>query len=53
MDGEESAHLRIVEPAGRMASTVLVRPDGYVAWAADDPTPEQVRNALTDWAVSA
>ena len=48
-DVEESAHLRIVEPARRLASTVLVRPDGYVAWAADGPTPAQVRDALREW----
>ncbi len=52
-DAADSAHLRIVEPVRGLRSTVLVRPDGYVAWAADDPTPAQVRNALTDWAVSA
>ncbi|WP_042418507.1 FAD-dependent monooxygenase [Streptacidiphilus anmyonensis] len=28
---------------------VLVRPDGYVAWAADNPTPAQVRAGLTAW----
>ena len=52
-DAADSAHLRIVEPVRGLRSTVLVRPDGYVAWAADDPTPAHVRNALTDWAVSA
>ena len=51
-DAEESAHLRIVEPARPLASTVLVRPDGYVAWAADDPTPAQVRDVLQEWCVS-
>ncbi|MEV7420059.1 FAD-dependent monooxygenase [Streptomyces sp. NPDC089919] len=27
----------------------LVRPDGYVAWAARDPEPAEVRAALTRW----
>ena len=57
-DAEESAHLRIVEPVERPASvdrqlsTMLVRPDGYVAWAADDPTPAQVKEGLRGWCVS-
>ncbi|MEZ0068760.1 2-polyprenyl-6-methoxyphenol hydroxylase-like FAD-dependent oxidoreductase [Streptacidiphilus sp. MAP12-20] len=29
--------------------TVLVRPDGYVAWAAETPTPHQLRDGLTAW----
>jgi 2-polyprenyl-6-methoxyphenol hydroxylase-like FAD-dependent oxidoreductase len=27
----------------------LVRPDGYVAWAADGPSPDQLRTGLTAW----
>ncbi|WP_042382893.1 FAD-dependent monooxygenase [Streptacidiphilus melanogenes] len=28
---------------------LLVRPDGYIAWAAENPTPTQVRTGLTAW----
>jgi 2-polyprenyl-6-methoxyphenol hydroxylase-like FAD-dependent oxidoreductase len=46
---DESAHLRIAEPLDPAAPAVLVRPDGYVAWAADDPTPADTRAALSQW----
>jgi 2-polyprenyl-6-methoxyphenol hydroxylase-like FAD-dependent oxidoreductase len=39
-------------PVGDVAATaVLVRPDGYVAWAssADTPDTEELRRALTHW----
>jgi len=39
-------------PVGDVAATaVLVRPDGYVAWAssADTPDTEELRRALTQW----
>ncbi|MFD7290835.1 FAD-dependent oxidoreductase [Streptomyces sp. NPDC059863] len=29
--------------------TLLVRPDGYIAWAADHPDPGGLRHALTEW----
>ncbi|WP_374403932.1 FAD-dependent oxidoreductase [Streptomyces sp. 35G-GA-8] len=29
--------------------TLLVRPDGYIAWAADHPDPAGLRHALTEW----
>ena len=38
--------LHCAAPAGPLRSTVLVRPDGYAAWAYDDPTAEQTRTAL-------
>ncbi|MEY9873374.1 2-polyprenyl-6-methoxyphenol hydroxylase-like FAD-dependent oxidoreductase [Streptacidiphilus sp. MAP12-33] len=28
---------------------LLVRPDGYIAWAANDPTPEELRTGLAAW----
>ncbi|WP_055588554.1 FAD-dependent monooxygenase [Streptacidiphilus griseoplanus] len=36
-------------PAGDLTTTVLVRPDGYAAWAAERPTTEEVRAALGAW----
>jgi 2-polyprenyl-6-methoxyphenol hydroxylase-like FAD-dependent oxidoreductase len=36
-------------PATSMRPTLLVRPDGYAAWAAEDPDPDDVRKALTRW----
>ena len=36
-------------PGGVVPSAVLVRPDGYVAWAADAPGALQIRAALTTW----
>ncbi|OIJ85816.1 FAD-dependent oxidoreductase [Streptomyces sp. MUSC 14] len=38
-----------VAPATSLRSTLLVRPDGYAAWAAEDPDPDEVRKALTQW----
>ncbi len=32
-----------------MPGTVLVRPDGYVAWAADQASAAEVRSAIRDW----
>lgn len=36
-------------PAAGLHSTLLVRPDGYAAWAAEDPDPDEVRQTLTRW----
>ncbi|MEY9963844.1 2-polyprenyl-6-methoxyphenol hydroxylase-like FAD-dependent oxidoreductase [Streptacidiphilus sp. MAP12-16] len=33
-------------PAGSLGTTILVRPDGYAAWAAEHPSPEETRSAL-------
>jgi hypothetical protein len=41
--------IRITEPAGILRTAILVRPDGYAAWAAESPEPDDVRNALTLW----
>ena len=35
--------------AAELPTTVLVRPDGYVAWAADSPTPAGVEAAVSRW----
>ncbi len=35
--------------AAELPTTVLVRPDGYVAWAADSPTPADVEAAVSRW----
>ncbi|MEU3570095.1 FAD-dependent monooxygenase [Kitasatospora sp. NPDC036755] len=38
------------DPHGKLRDTVLlIRPDGYVAWAAVDPGQGELRTALTDW----
>ncbi|MFB7493263.1 FAD-dependent monooxygenase [Streptomyces sp. NPDC056161] len=36
-------------PAAGLRPTLLVRPDGYAAWAAEDPDPDEVREALAQW----
>jgi 2-polyprenyl-6-methoxyphenol hydroxylase-like FAD-dependent oxidoreductase len=35
--------------AAQPGTTVLVRPDGYVGWAADGPTAREVADALASW----
>jgi 2-polyprenyl-6-methoxyphenol hydroxylase-like FAD-dependent oxidoreductase len=37
------------EPAAKTPGVVLVRPDGYVAWAADRPGRDEVLAALAGW----
>ncbi|MDH6127603.1 FAD-dependent oxidoreductase [Kitasatospora sp. GP82] len=38
------------DPHGKLRDTVLlVRPDGYAAWAAVDPSRGELRTALTQW----
>ncbi|MRH89319.1 hypothetical protein GFY24_18000 [Nocardia sp. SYP-A9097] len=59
---EWAAHIEIVSaetPAGAWAipavgpiptpAAVLIRPDGYVAWATDEPGTEGLTEALTTW----
>jgi 2-polyprenyl-6-methoxyphenol hydroxylase-like FAD-dependent oxidoreductase len=43
---ERGDHLRSVQPAKPNRLTMLVRPDGYIAWAAERPQAQQIRNAL-------
>jgi 2-polyprenyl-6-methoxyphenol hydroxylase-like FAD-dependent oxidoreductase len=49
--GERRDRLRTVQPARAFEPTVLVRPDGYVAWAARSPAADDIRRALDDWRV--
>jgi 2-polyprenyl-6-methoxyphenol hydroxylase-like FAD-dependent oxidoreductase len=49
----DAAHLHIVEPLDGTHVTELVRPDGYVAWAADQPSVADVGKAVADWTGSA
>jgi hypothetical protein len=44
-----SDRLDVVAPADPAATTMLVRPDGYVAWAADAPDPSGRDAALHRW----
>ncbi|HET6860604.1 MAG TPA: FAD-dependent oxidoreductase [Streptomyces sp.] len=41
--------LVVAQWASDRRTTLLVRPDGYVAWAADAADAEAVRAALTEW----
>ena len=48
-DGDEDA---VGGPLGDVSATaLLVRPDGYVAWASSESKPEvdEVRRVLRDW----
>ncbi|MFJ8274220.1 hypothetical protein ACIQ8G_28740 [Streptomyces sp. NPDC094154] len=38
-----------VSPATSLRPTLLDRPDGYAAWAAEDSGPDEVCQALTQW----
>ena len=44
--GERVVH---AHPAGAGRRTLLIRPDGYIAWASDKPDPEGLRRALARW----
>jgi 2-polyprenyl-6-methoxyphenol hydroxylase-like FAD-dependent oxidoreductase len=39
---------RVIATSGARRA-ILVRPDGYIAWAANDPEPGAVRRALNEW----
>ncbi|MFJ8361694.1 FAD-dependent monooxygenase [Streptomyces sp. NPDC093984] len=47
-DGRKD-RLAVEHWAGGRRTTVLVRPDGYVAWAAEAPDAAQVEAALVSW----
>ena len=51
--GPGGDHLRVVRTTGDGGRpgvpTMLVRPDGYVAWAADRPTADEARAAVAAW----
>ncbi|MGW4593951.1 FAD-dependent monooxygenase [Streptomyces sp. NPDC004457] len=49
----ETPWLRLAAPAGSLRTTLLVRPDAHIAWAADDPTGAALRTALDRWPVAA
>ena len=42
-------HLRLADRAEPGDTTMLVRPDGYVAWAAERPSTAALRQAVTTW----
>lgn len=44
--GERAGRLAVERWAGERRTTLLVRPDGYVAWAAESPDPAAVEAAL-------
>jgi 2-polyprenyl-6-methoxyphenol hydroxylase-like FAD-dependent oxidoreductase len=54
-DAEDQLTVAAGRPVGDVAATaLLVRPDGYVAWASSAPTPDldelrELRGALTRW----
>jgi FAD binding domain len=42
-------HVLVHRPIVERIPSMLVRPDGYVAWAADDPDAAAIGTALTQW----
>ena len=49
----ETDRLRVAAPSGPLRTTLLIRPDGHIAWAADTPHPGQLHAALERWPVAA
>ncbi|GAA3738186.1 hypothetical protein HDA32_005337 [Spinactinospora alkalitolerans] len=48
--GPWSDRVRPVRATGPLrVAAALIRPDGYVAWAADTPADTDVRSALLKW----
>lgn len=48
-----SEDLVVAESSRGTKRTLLVRPDGYLAWASDDRSAGGLREALAEWSVSA
>ncbi|MCJ1680061.1 FAD-dependent monooxygenase [Streptomyces sp. APSN-46.1] len=48
----ESQWLRLAAPAGPLRSTLLIRPDGHIAWACDTPDTGRLRAELERWPVA-
>ncbi|MGW3492342.1 FAD-dependent monooxygenase [Streptomyces sp. NPDC001020] len=46
---DRKERLTVERWASGRRTTVLVRPDGYVAWAADAPDPARLEAALAEW----
>ncbi|MER8001413.1 FAD-dependent monooxygenase [Streptomyces sp. NPDC095613] len=42
-------HVLTVESARNGRRTLLIRPDGHIAWASDEPDPDGLRRALEQW----
>ncbi|MFD3515414.1 FAD-dependent oxidoreductase [Streptomyces sp. NPDC058657] len=49
----ETQWLRLAAPAGSLRTTLLVRPDGHIAWAGENPDAAGIRAALGRWPVRA
>ncbi|MFG2121848.1 FAD-dependent monooxygenase [Streptomyces sp. NPDC048710] len=49
----ETRWLQLAAPAGNLRTTLLVRPDGHIAWAADGLDTEGLRAELELWPVAA
>ncbi|MEU6368364.1 FAD-dependent monooxygenase [Streptomyces sp. NPDC046931] len=47
--GGREDRLAVEHWASGRRTAVLVRPDGYVAWAAEDPEPARLEEALLSW----
>ncbi|MEU8893039.1 hypothetical protein [Streptomyces sp. NPDC048442] len=45
----ETEWLRLAAPAGNLPGPLLIRPDGYIAWAANAQDPDDIRTALRNW----
>jgi 2-polyprenyl-6-methoxyphenol hydroxylase-like FAD-dependent oxidoreductase len=50
-DWDDRVHIRTAQSPGPPAAALLIRPDGYVAWAAtqDAPPASGLHHALTTW----